>query len=338
MTQRLIFSDLTILPSGCDSVLALERLADVLSASPHIALYVRAVHLLQPAVDVPCVWMQSDILPAILSVLPNLEHLNMRLYNWEDLHSNCEQAIYAMITRSALSSIQLQEARFAGETRLLALLRCFPASLESVLISGVSVDEEPWLWAGLDSIAVESRQLRLASLHLNGSHPALFHWAMRVVDPKCLRYLHIMDEIDNSIFYPCFPLSSRCLKCQINSAWYIAQYDNSNLEKMQALRALEISVILVDDVNRFAQTQRNPLIDAMRTLGTAPDGVEHLVLNMNIWDPDKLPQLMQPASRELERLGENLPALRDVVVRIISSYEDYEALQRGSRYLETVFY
>jgi hypothetical protein len=47
-SQKLIFSDLTILPSGRDSIPALQRLADVLSESPHLALHVRTLHLVQP--------------------------------------------------------------------------------------------------------------------------------------------------------------------------------------------------------------------------------------------------------------------------------------------------
>ncbi|KAJ7030488.1 hypothetical protein C8F04DRAFT_729792 [Mycena alexandri] len=63
-SQQLIFSDLTIVPAGRDSILALQRLADVLSAAPHLALHVRALYLVQPSLNKPCVWMQSDILSA----------------------------------------------------------------------------------------------------------------------------------------------------------------------------------------------------------------------------------------------------------------------------------
>ncbi|KAJ7018965.1 hypothetical protein C8F04DRAFT_355154 [Mycena alexandri] len=106
-SQQLIFSVLTIVPAGRDSILALQRLADVLSAAPHLALHVRTLYLVQPSLNKPCVWMQSDILSATLSVFTNLESLKIRI-NWNHLHLNCEQAIYALITRSSLSSIELQ--------------------------------------------------------------------------------------------------------------------------------------------------------------------------------------------------------------------------------------
>ncbi|KAJ7217408.1 hypothetical protein B0H12DRAFT_340233 [Mycena haematopus] len=74
-SQMLIFSDLTILPSGCNSLAALQRLADVLSASPRLAQHVRTLHLVQPELNKPCEWMQSDILPTMLHELTNLESL-----------------------------------------------------------------------------------------------------------------------------------------------------------------------------------------------------------------------------------------------------------------------
>jgi hypothetical protein len=189
-SQKLIFSDLTILPPGCDRIPALQRLADVFSASPHLALHVRTLHLVQPGLYQPCVWMQSDILPAILSVFTHLESLKVRIYNWDCFSSNCEQAIYALITRSSLSSIELKEARLQTNARLKSLLRCLPASLESASFLNLFTDcygrDDP------ESASAELHQLRLASMHLHSYAPALFHWAIRAVDLKCLRHLHTM--------------------------------------------------------------------------------------------------------------------------------------------------
>jgi hypothetical protein len=134
--------------------------------------------------------MQSDILPTILSVFTNLESLKVRIYNWDYFNSNCEQAIYALITRSSLSSIELKEARFKTNARLLPFLRCLPASLECASFLNLFTD-----WYGRDdpeSASAELHQLRLASMHLHSYAPALFHWAIRAVDLKCLRHLHTM--------------------------------------------------------------------------------------------------------------------------------------------------
>jgi hypothetical protein len=117
---------------------------------------------------------------------------------------------------------------------------------------------------------------------------------------------------------------------------HIANDENPDLEKMRGLRTLEISVTLDwEEIEEFeGQGQHNPLNDAMRTLDTAPQNVEHLVLNLNIWNPGQLSYFMGSMSR----LGEDRPALRDVVVRIRSRYSNYSALQRGIRYLEVVFH
>ncbi|KAF7371631.1 hypothetical protein MVEN_00018600 [Mycena venus] len=108
--------------------------------------------------------------------------------------------------------------------------------------------------------------------------------------------------------------------------------DNLDLQKMQGLRMLEISVRLnwdeVEEVDGHAQ--HNPLNDAMRTLETAPHSVKHLILNLNICNPDDLSHFMGFAS--LDHLGDR-PALQDVVVWTVSGY-NYSALQHGIRYLE----
>ncbi|KAF7328640.1 hypothetical protein MSAN_02476300 [Mycena sanguinolenta] len=138
--------------------------------------------------------MQSDMLPAILSMFINLESLNIQIYDWKRLASNCEQAIYALITRSSLSSIELKGARFR-DTSLLPLLRCLPTSLESASFSDVFVDR--WSYRDdLQNASAELHKLRLASLHLDSFAPTLLHWAIRAVDLKCLQDLHTTVKED----------------------------------------------------------------------------------------------------------------------------------------------
>ncbi|KAJ6452073.1 hypothetical protein C8R45DRAFT_945871 [Mycena sanguinolenta] len=183
-SQKLIFSTLTILPPGCDSLAALQRLADVLSASPHLALHVRTLSLVQSRSYEPCVWMQSDILPAILSMFTNLKGLNVRIFDW---HSISEQ------TRSPLSSIELNEARLQSKS-LLSLLRCIPASLESASFSDELSSSYPRYGDDLRSTSAKVHKLRLASLHLDSHAPTLF-WVIRAVDLKRLRRLHTMVKV-----------------------------------------------------------------------------------------------------------------------------------------------
>ncbi|KAJ7866017.1 hypothetical protein B0H14DRAFT_3595219 [Mycena olivaceomarginata] len=296
-SQKLIFSDLTIPFSGRDSIVALQRLADVLSASLHLALYVRTLHLVQPGFYEPSVWMRSDIFPAVLSVFTKLESLQTN-------------------------------------ARLFSLLRCLPVSLESA--SFLNVFAENSLRDAQNSASAE---LRLTSLHLDSYAPALFHWAIRAVDLNWLRHLHTMVEentidvvqelVDGAIYVETYHLSFGS----------IFSFDkNPILEKMQGLRTLKITVSLDwDEIEELeGQGWHNPLNDAMRTLDMAPHTIEHLVLNLNIWNPDQLFHFMQ--STALENLGEDRSALRDVVVRIVSRYDYTPALQHGIRYLEGVFY
>ncbi|KAJ7483804.1 hypothetical protein B0H11DRAFT_2231950 [Mycena galericulata] len=334
-SQKLVFSDLTILPPERDSIPALQRLADVLSASPHLALHVRTLHLVQPGLYKPCVWMQSDIVPALLSAFTKLESLNVRIYNWDYLHSNCEQAIYALITRSLLSSIGLKEARLQTTARLLSFLRSLPSSLESASFLNVFADD--WYGDDLDSASSELHRLRLTSLHLNSYAPMLFRWAIRAVDLKHLRHLHttveedamdiVQELLDGAVYVETYHLTFRSI---------FSHPENPDLSKMQHLRTFEISVELdweeIEEVG--GQGRHNPLNDAMRTLRTAPHTVEHLILNLSIWNPDELHHFTEFVS--FEHLGDR-PGLRDVVVRLMSR-NDYRLLQRGVRYLEAVFY
>ncbi|KAJ7120774.1 hypothetical protein C8R44DRAFT_786807 [Mycena epipterygia] len=192
-SQKLSFSDLTILPPGRDSISALQRLADVLKASPHLAQHVRTLRLVQPGFYEPGVWMKSDILPIILSVFTNLESLNVQIYNWDYLHSNCEQAIHTLITRSLLSSIELKEPRMRTNARLLSLLQCLPTSLKSASFLNVFADH--WSYYN-DLNSAELHKLRLTSLQLTSYAPMLFYWAIRAVDPECVRHLHTMFDED----------------------------------------------------------------------------------------------------------------------------------------------
>ncbi|KAJ7723050.1 hypothetical protein B0H16DRAFT_1788151 [Mycena metata] len=308
-SQKLIFSDLTI---DHDSILALQRLEVVLSASPHLAQY-------------------STISAAILSVLDNVKSLRTRIDNWHYLDSTCEQAIYALITRSSLSSIEIDGATFQTNRQLVTFLQCFPASLESASLSKVFTN-----WTNLLSNSLQfEHQLRLTSLDLGTPDPVLFQWAIRAVDFRCLHVTFDDDAMD---------AIQRLLDVAINvETYHLSFYDcwphagSPNLEKMQRLRTLEISVELnwTEILQLAGQGEDNPLNDAMRALATAPPTVEHLVLNLDIYNPDELPNFM--GSAVLNDLDEGLPALQDVALRIVSSYDDDAALQRGIRYVEAVF-
>ncbi|KAJ7700867.1 hypothetical protein B0H17DRAFT_1176719 [Mycena rosella] len=270
----------------------------------------------------------------------NLESLDVRIYNWDYLPSNCEQAIYALITRSSLSSIELKEARLQTNTRLLSLLRCFPASLESASFSSVFASNYSFSSDDPKSASVaELHYLSLASLHLDSFAPALFHWAIRAVDPKCLRHLHtsvrentmnvVQQLLDGAVYVETYHLSFSSV---------FSYHENPNLEKMQGLRTLEISVRLdwgeIEEVD--GQGRHNPINDAMRTLATAPNNIEHFILNLNIWNPNELSYLME--SVLFWPFEDDRRAMWDVVVRIVSGCNDHSALQRGIRYLQNMFY
>ncbi|KAJ7703407.1 hypothetical protein B0H16DRAFT_1747933 [Mycena metata] len=83
-------------------------------------------------------------------------------------------------------------------------------------------------------------------------------------------------------------------RIDILRACYVAQSESPNLEKMQRLRMLEISVELscseILEVN--GHRQNNPFNDVMRALATAPPTIKYLVLNLEINHPDELPNFM----------------------------------------------
>ncbi|KAJ7627509.1 hypothetical protein DFH06DRAFT_1141677, partial [Mycena polygramma] len=311
---RLIFSDLTILPPGRDTIPALHRLADVLSTSPHLALHVRTLHLVQPDIYQPGVWMKSDtVLPAILSKFTSLQTLEVQIYNWdpEYLHEACEQAIYALIP--SLSSIELKEARMRSSGMLVPLLRDLPASLRSASFWNVFATDR-WPWSDDDESESIPARLQLVSLQLNSYAPALFDWAIQAVDLNCLRSLHtLFDEEMMSVIQELID-GAVCVETYHLSFKSVFSHDESpNLEKMQGLRTLEITVRLDWDeiVEVEGEGRHNPLEDAMRSLDTAPHTVEHLILNLEMWNPDYLYHFTDIA--QLQQLGEDWPALRDVV-------------------------
>ncbi|KAJ7044385.1 hypothetical protein C8F04DRAFT_1174816 [Mycena alexandri] len=275
-SQKLIFSDLTILPPGCDSIPALQRLANLLSASPHLALHVRTLRLVQPSFYAPCVWMQSDILPVILPLFTRLASLKISIYNWDFFHSDCEQAIHTLITQSQLSSIELEEARFQTN--------------------------------GLSSML--SRQ------------PPICVFAAQKHAKVCAAAARRRSSRRNLPYF----LEGQFLQ-------------TTNLRSMPSLRTLELSVELEWAEIHEAQGRYNPLNDVTRTLTTAPQTVEHLILNLQIRHSDDWERFLDYPLRDhpLEGLGERRPALRDVVVRIVFRHEP-PALQQGIQYLKQLFH
>ncbi|KAJ7733964.1 hypothetical protein B0H16DRAFT_158069 [Mycena metata] len=336
-SQKLIFSELTILPPGCGSIPALQRLADVFSAFPHIALHVRTLRLVQAGFYASCVWMQSDILPVILPLFTNLASLKIRIYNWHIFHSNCEQALHSLITQSMLSSIELEGARLQTNVKLLELLQCHPTSLESASFRDVYTHR-----SDLNDASLEFAPTHLTVLHIDSHTSALYHWAMRAVDPKCLRDLHTEVQKGTRKFIQRLLDSAVYVETYHLSFWgFVSQPESPNLARMESLGTLELSVELDwDEIEEVGgQDQHNPLNDAMRSLATAPHTVEHLILNLKIRDSYHLKQFVDSPvlDRPLERLEEGLPELRDVVVRIVSG-QDHSILQRAIQYLKDVFH
>ncbi|KAJ7044397.1 hypothetical protein C8F04DRAFT_1174830 [Mycena alexandri] len=334
-SQKLIFSDLTILPPGCDSIPALQRLANLLSASPHLALHVRTLRLVQPSFYAPCVWMQSDILPVILPLFTHLASLRISIYNWDFFHSDCEQAIHTLITQSQLSSIELEEARFQTNVKLLAFLQCYPASLQFASLRHVYTHR-----SNLNDAFIEFDPLHLTSLHIDSHASAPYHWAMRAVDPKHLRDLQtdaqkstlkfVQRLLDGAVHVETYHISLR-------DSFFNRQ--TTNLRSMPSLRTFELSVELEWAEIHKAQGRYNPLNDVTRTLTTAPQTVEHLILNLQIRHSDDWGRFLDYPLRDhpLEGLGERRPALRDVVVRIVLRHEP-PALQQGIQYLKQLFH
>ncbi|KAJ7637236.1 hypothetical protein DFH06DRAFT_1138871 [Mycena polygramma] len=282
---------------------------------------------------------KSDILPAILSMLTNLETLRVRIYKWDYLQPKGEQAICALITRSSLSSIELEEARMSSSVRLLSFLRCLPASLESASFWNVF----DYLWfGGHHDLESPSHQLRLVSLQLKSFAPVLFDWALKAVDLNCLRYLYTSVQEDTMAVVQQLIDSAVCVETYHLSFKSVFSFDESpNLEKMQRLRTLEISVILdweeIQEVE--GEGRHNPLNDAMRSLDTATHNVEHLILNLEMWNPDYLTYFTEsyfPRFMSLCRLKDERPALLDVVMRIVSR-NNHSVLQRGIKHLKAVF-
>ncbi|KAJ7714622.1 hypothetical protein B0H16DRAFT_521960 [Mycena metata] len=195
-SQKLLFSDLTILPRGCDSIATLQRLSDVLLTSSRLAQHVRTLHLDLPRIDQTCIWMKSDILPALLPAFTNLESSSLSIYNWKYLHRKCEKAIHAFIARSSLSSIEIQSFLFPTNESCLALLRAFPATLKCASFLGIfDADYE----FDSRSATVELHRLPLASLHLDTGPASVFlAWVIRAVDPEYLRHLHTSVETRRS--------------------------------------------------------------------------------------------------------------------------------------------
>jgi hypothetical protein len=192
-SQKHIFSDIRLMPASRywikSRYLTLQGFSQILSNSPHLALNVRSLTVIEGTGVGSVPWMRTDAFPAILSMLANLNNLSIESDLWLDWNSfptTLITALHLTVALPSLTSIRLHHLRFDRSTELVSLLQSC-RHIDSLVFSQVSVQ----ITDSNDSdAAVSDTRLSLSSLTLDPSLLPLLHSVTSTVDAQSLRYLH----------------------------------------------------------------------------------------------------------------------------------------------------
>ncbi|KAJ6535998.1 hypothetical protein DFH09DRAFT_1179312 [Mycena vulgaris] len=322
-SQKRIFSHVKLMPAPRywrRADMTLQEFSQILSLSPHLALNVRSIVLVEGTGAGSVPWIRTDAFPAIFSMLVNLTRISIESDLWLDWSSFPTASIQALkvgVALPSLTSVRLRNFRFGKSTELVSLLQCC-RSLDTLLLSRVSVAE-------IDSSDGDAPNTRLAlsSLELDPFLFPLLHSVTSTIDPRSLRHLRTtvsspeLEEQAQNILDATEALSHYHV--------YLDHHHTDasliSLQNLSHLRTLEISISF-----EFATgpDDYDPVGWAANLLATTsdPSPIQHVILNVNIEERD-LPYLFRLEHLESFLLAPEMASLRKVTVNLDSYDMDF---------------
>ncbi|KAJ7801922.1 hypothetical protein B0H13DRAFT_2163088, partial [Mycena leptocephala] len=272
--------------------LTLQGFSDILSNSPHLALNVHSLMLVEGTGIGSIPWMRTDSFPSILSMLVNLTSISIESdiwLDWDSFPNTLIAALYTTVALPSLTHLRLRYLRFDRASELASLLRrC--RNIDSLLLSRVSV-------RSVDSNDADAgmldKRLGLSSLTLDPSLLPLQHSVTSAVDIRSLRYLHTSvsePEMEAEIQH-LLDATENLEHYHVHLCHHSTDTAIIDLHNLSHLRTLEISFPL-----EFATSpdEYDPIDWAGTILATSPDPspIQHVILNINIDEKD-LPYLFR---------------------------------------------
>ncbi|KAJ6551699.1 hypothetical protein B0H19DRAFT_1073349 [Mycena capillaripes] len=317
-SQKRIFSHIKLMPASRYWIvksLTLDKFSQILSSSPHLALDVRSLTVVEANGVGSVPWMRTDNFPGILSMLVNLTNIAIESDFWLDWNSfpaAVMKALQVTVALPSLTSVRLHYLRFDRSTELVSLLQCC-RNVNSIVFSRVTVET-------MDNnvTSVLDARLGLSSLTLDPSPLPLLHSVTSVVDVRNLRYLHaalsspeIETEIQNLL-----DATEHLGHYHVHLSHHHTDTTIINLQHLSHLRTLEFTLFF-----EFATSpdDYDPVHWAANILATSanPSPIQHVILNVNIDEKD-LPYLFRLEDLEPFLVAPEMASLRKLTVKIDS--------------------
>ncbi|KAJ7221350.1 hypothetical protein GGX14DRAFT_429461 [Mycena pura] len=329
-SQKHLFSDIRLKPSSrfwLKSDLFIERFLKILTRSPHLALHVRALTLVEGTGIGSPVWMRTEQFASILVMFANLTKLSIESQlwlNWRSFPPALVTALHGTMALPTLTSVRLRHLRFEQSSELISLLQC-SRNLEFLGLSQVYV-------RGIDNenAGILDSPLGLSSLELDPFLRPLIHSVTGAVDLQRLRFLRTTissTELEAE--------AQRLLDSTVHLEHYHVHLSHHQtgtstitLRDLRLLRTLEITVFF-----EFATSPDwcNPVAWAARVLSSvpSPSRIQHVILNVHV-DERELRYLSRLADLEPVLTAPALAALRRVTVRLDALDVDF-SISGGER-------
>ncbi|KAJ6493995.1 hypothetical protein C8R47DRAFT_1117998, partial [Mycena vitilis] len=323
-SQKHIFSDITLKPVSRllwarSRYLTLKGFAQILLTSPHLALNVRSLTLVEGTGLGSTPWIRTDTVPPILSMLVNLAKISLKSpdmlwLDWDSFPAPLVTALHSIFSLPSLTSVRLHHIHFKQSTELISLLRCC-TNIDRLDLGGVSVTS---MGNGLQALDFGPS---LSSLTLGPSLPVLYSVA-RAIDVRSVRHLRTTvstPEVETEIQH----LLSGTGNLQHYHVVLSHHHTTSiiNLQGLSHLRTLEITLSFLFEVSPDAY---DPVGWAENILATVPKPcqIEYVILNVNIDEKD-LPYLYRLENLEPFLIAPEMASLRKLTVNLDSLELDF---------------
>ncbi|KAJ7248249.1 hypothetical protein B0H12DRAFT_1123767 [Mycena haematopus] len=316
-SQKHIFANVILAPSSRywskSKALTFKRFSQILSNSPHLALDVRSLTLVEGTGLGSAKWMRKDAFPPLLSRLVNLTAISIGsdlIIDWDTFPPALIAALQATIALPSLTSISLHNLRFNRSAELVSFLQCC-RNVHSLVFSRLAFKT-----SGISDPGVLDTRLGLSSLTMDPSLVPIIHSVTSTFDVRSLEYLHttVSRPALEAEIQRLLDATENLAHCHLQLHHHNTDTSIINLQNLSCLRTLEITLFFEFST---APDDFDPVRWTWNILATSrdPSPIQHVILNVNVEERDisylfRLKEierfLVAPAMSSLRRLTVNL--------------------------------
>ncbi|KAJ7018576.1 hypothetical protein C8F04DRAFT_1277494 [Mycena alexandri] len=313
-SQKRLFAKLVLEPHRCGPKIKarLQRLIQVLTASPHIMRHIRELHVIADSeiegitVGASLPSPQSCLVSTIVTMLTNVETLLLGL-NWEaEVPRDLDEAMRTCLALPSLRTLCFSYIHFGNATTLISLLRCCSPTLDTVTFLCVTVANEPESPTVSCTDATDTR-LQLSSLNLVPLNQFQLECLEQTVDLRQLRRLCVKNSWGGLPPQPLLDATANITHLELTlNGDVIGHLPSVSIHHLRRLRALHITIRLL--------YPREDCTLAAKLLSTAPDTIENLELEFRVAFEVDFCAILRCANLEFVIVTSEMRSLRRVLV------------------------